>query len=289
MKYASRPAIAAWMAALSLTTGTFAHAFAPKVLHTEPSQFSPVVVYEAYGERCMTFGSLAASGRQTCYALNDPNRMVFNYTRMMMAALFVNPAPQRILIVGLGGGTLPSALASLLPQAEIDVVEIDPAVVRVAREYFGFAPSARLRVHQLDGRALVEQMMRAQRQFDLIMLDAFDFNYIPRHLMTQEFLEQVKSILAPGGVLAANTFASSDLYECESATYAVVFGQYLNLTANNRIIFAVNGKLPDASQRAQNAARWCPALARYGLNSDHKLALFGNMPFWPQTTEILKD
>lgn len=153
MKHALRQVIAAWVAALSLTTGAYVQAFEPKVLHTEPSQFSPVVVYEAYGERCMTFGNVAASGRQTCYALNDPNRMVFNYMRMMMAALFVNPAPQRILIVGLGGGTLPSALAALLPQAEIDVVEIDPAVVRVAREYFGFVPSARLRVHQVDGRA----------------------------------------------------------------------------------------------------------------------------------------
>jgi spermidine synthase len=136
---------------------------------------------------------------------------------------------------------------------------------------------------------MVGQMMREQHQFDLIMLDAFDFNYIPRHLMTQEFLEEVKNILAPGGVLAANTFAGSDLYERESATYAVVFGQYLNLAANNRIIFAVNGALPDESQRAQNAARWRPALAPYGVNSDRKLALFGNMPSWPKTTKVLKD
>ena len=66
--------------------------------------------------------------------------------------------------------------------------------------------------------------MREQQRYDLIMLDAFDHEYIPEHLLTQEFLQEVKSLLAPGGVLAANTFSSSRLYDHESTTYAAVFG-----------------------------------------------------------------
>jgi len=289
MKRMLHRAVMAGVIALGWVAGAAAWAASPKVIHTEPSQFSPVVVYEAYGERCMTFGSVEALGRQTCYALDNPQRMVFNYTRMMMGALFVNPAPKRILIVGLGGGTLPSALAALLPQAEIDVVEIDPAVLRVAEDYFRFAPSPRLRVHAADGRAYVEQMVREKRQYDLVMLDAFDFNYIPRHLMTQEFLEQTKRILAPNGVLAANTFASSDLFDQESATYAAVFGQYLNLRANNRVIFAVNGVLPDAKQRQSNASRWQAPLVPYGVDIEAGLSLVEGVPAWPANTQVLKD
>ena len=284
-----RRVVAVWMAAWCLTAAARVLAAEPEVLHTEPSQFAPVVVYEAFGERCMSFGSAAALGRQTCYALDDPKRMVFNYTRMMMASLSVQPAPRRILIIGLGGGTLPSALASLLPQAVIDVVEIDPAVVRVARDYFRFEPSVRLRVHQADGRAHVRQMLQEQRQFDLVMLDAFDFNYIPRHLMTRQFLAQVKGILAPGGVLVANTFASSQLYAQESATYAAVFGDYLNARANNRVIYAVNGPLPDASQRVAHAQRWRSALVPYGVDADRELARFEPTPGWPADTPIIED
>ena len=70
------------------------------------------------------------------------------------------------------------------------------------------------------------------------MLDAFDHEYIPEHLLTQEFLQEVKSLLAPGGVLAANTFSSSRLYEHESSTYATVFPQFFNLKRENRVIIA---------------------------------------------------
>ena len=86
------------------------------------------------------------------------------------------------------------------------------------------------------------------------MLDAFDHEYIPEHLLTREFLQEVKSLLAPGGVLAANTFSSSRLYDHESATYAAVFPQFFNLKRENRVIIASNGPLPDAAQLRANSA-----------------------------------
>ena len=100
----------------------------PRLIHTEPSQFSPVVVYEQAGARCMAFESIHAPGRQTCVGLDEPDKMRFEYTRMMMSALFAKPDPQSILLIGLGGGTLPRALHTLLPKATIDTVELDPAV-----------------------------------------------------------------------------------------------------------------------------------------------------------------
>ena len=77
----------------------------------------------------------AASAGSPASILQDPHRFALNYTRMMMGGtLFMGAAPKRVLIVGLGGGSIPTALRELLPDAQIDVVEIDPAVTRVARQ-----------------------------------------------------------------------------------------------------------------------------------------------------------
>ena len=80
--------------------------------------------------------------------------------------------------------------------------------------------------------------MRAGTKYDVVMLDAFDHEYIPEHLLTREFLTEVKSLLSPQGVLVANTFSSSRLYDHESTTYADVFGTFYNLKRDNRVIIA---------------------------------------------------
>src|SRR5947207_1445668 len=110
-----------------------------EVLHRERSLYRNIFVYEEEGLRCMSF-SRTMVARQSCISLAEPSKLVFNYARMMMAALYLNPAPRRILILGLGGGTLPTALQRLFPAAAIDAVEIDPAVVRLAPTFCAFGP-----------------------------------------------------------------------------------------------------------------------------------------------------
>ena len=75
----------------------------------------------------------------------------------MAGTLFMGPAPQRMLIVGLGGGSIPTALREILPQAQIDVVEIDPAVTRVARRFFDFSDDPKMKVIEVDGRVYVKR------------------------------------------------------------------------------------------------------------------------------------
>lgn len=192
-----------------------------RLLHTKPSEFAPIVVFEQYGERCMNFVAIEAGGRQSCFQLNDPDLIVFEYTRMMVSALFAKPDPANVLIIGLGGATLPLALHKLLPDATIDSVEIDPAVVRVAQDYFGYMPGPRQRVFVEDGREFIERAHHEGRQYDIVMLDAFDTDYIPAHLLTLEFLQHVRGILSPDGLVVANSFTRSTMYERESATYEI--------------------------------------------------------------------
>ena len=61
---------------------------------------------------------------------------------MMLGALLLNPDPHSILIIGLGGGTLPRTLEKLLPQADIDVVEIDPGRGARGAAVLRFQPDA---------------------------------------------------------------------------------------------------------------------------------------------------
>jgi len=258
------------------------------VLHHEKSLYRNIFVYEEDGLRCMSF-SRVTTARQSCMALAEPARLVFNYARMMMAALYLNPAPRRILILGLGGGTLPSAFQRLLPAAAIDAVEIDPAVVRVARKYFAFEPSATTRVFEEDGRVFVKRMQRANVTYDLVVLDAFDHEYIPEHMLTREFLLEVKSLLGDRGVLAANTFSVSKLYQYESATYFNVFGDFFGLRQNNRLILVRLGGLPSKGEIAHNAELLDAKLAPLGVDRNWLLPQIEIERGWPASTRVLTD
>jgi spermidine synthase len=260
-----------------------------RLVHSERSLYREVLVYESGDVRCMCFTRHCRVGRQSCIDTRHPDRIVMNYPKMMLGALYVNPQPQSVLIIGLGGGTIPRVLRQVLPDTRIDVVEIDPAVVRVASRYFDFVAGDKTRVIESDGRVYVKRALRGTQRYDLIMLDAFDHEYIPEHLLTQEFLEEVKSLLTQDGVLAANTFSSSGLYEHESVTYAKVFEKFFNLKRENRVIVTRLGPLPGREQLSTNARRFVAAFDRYGFDAADVLPLFTQERDWNPNARVLTD
>lgn len=274
---------------LALFCAMSSQAQSGKLVHSERSLYREVLVYEAGATRCMCFTRNCRIGRQTCMDVKRPNRVVMNYPQMMLAALFVRPQPRSILIIGLGGGTIPRALTEFVPSARIDVVEIDPAVIRVAKEYFRFAESANVKAVAMDGRVYVKRALRDQRQYDMVMLDAFDHEYIPEHLLTKEFLEEVRQLLTPGGVLVANTFSSSRLYDHESVTYAAVFPTFFNLKRDNRIIIATNGPLPSADAIRSASRQFEPGFSEIGIETSRLLPLFTTKADWRRDARVLTD
>jgi len=279
----------AWVFLTALLFAGTSGAQAQKLVHSQRSLYREVLVYETGDERCMCFTRLCRVGRQSCMNVREPDRIVMNYPQMMLSALFVTPAPRSILIVGLGGGTIPRTLERMLPQARIDVVEIDPAVIKVAQDYFAFRESDRVRVFEADGRVFVKRAQRESRRYDLIMLDAFDHEYIPEHLLTQEFLREVRSILAEDGVLAANTFSSSRLYDHESTTYASVFPDFFNLKRENRVILAKLGGSPTTEQIRANSSLFEEAFRKVGISASRQLPLFSGGPDWNPRARVLTD
>ena len=149
---------------------------ADSVLLEKRSVYSNIIVKKTGAVVCLLFNVRKNQRNQSCVNTRRPKAMVFAYTRMSMVALLFNDNPSNILVVGLGGGTLPTALSELYPQAEIDSIEIDPAVVSVAEEYFGYQPSGTQRIHTQDARIWVRRANLKKRRFDIIILDAFKAN-----------------------------------------------------------------------------------------------------------------
>lgn len=262
-----------------------------QLLHQERSLYRNIFVTQNGDERCMTFRYPRGAGRQSCKRLHEPKKLVFQYTGMQLSALFLNPDPKRILVIGEGGGTIPAALQELCPDAEIDVVELDAAVDSVARAYFDFKAGPKTRVTISDGRIFVKRMAARAPNYDLVVLDAFEADYIPEHMLTREFLQEVKADMAPNGVIVANTFSDSALYDHESVTYRAVFGPYFNLKQANRIILGRNGgiKSDDLAIARKNADALEAKFAARGVSSPSLVALLDPAVDWNPDARILTD
>lgn len=209
------------------------------VLHEERSLYTRILVHQDDDLLCLKFTLVRSDSNQSCKDLSQPKRMVFAYAQMSMAALLFNPTPKRILIVGLGGGTLPMALRELVPTATIETVEIDPAVVRVATDFFDYRSDEKNLIITEDARVYGKRAKIRGLRYDLIILDAFNGDYIPEHLMTMEYLQEMRELLTPDGTLVANTFSTSNLYHHESNSYRQVFGDFINYRrkdTGNRVV-----------------------------------------------------
>lgn len=284
-----------WLVLLSLITSSLA-AHADRILHREDSLYSHIVVRQTGSVICLQFDVRRNLRNQTCINERRPKEMVFAYTKMSMTSLLFTPEPKRILVVGLGGGTLPMAFADLLPNAEIDSLEIDPAVVDVAEEFFGYRSSEKVRVHEQDARVWVKRArLKGTDKFDIIILDAFNGEYIPEHLMTVEFFEDLKALMTPEATLAANTFTISKLYDHESATFAAVFGNFINFKVTesaNRVILASNQDTSDELLR-ERATLLSQALKPYKVPVERYARMLTKQrkarPDWDQDARPLTD
>ncbi|MBN4053803.1 fused MFS/spermidine synthase, partial [Haliea sp. AH-315-K21] len=229
-------------------------------IHQERSLYRNIIVTEDSTRRCLRFTMTRRTGQnQSCRFLENPQELVFPYAKMTLSSLLVQAEPQRILIIGLGGGTLPEVYHTLFPEAEIIISEIDEAVLRVAEDFFEFEQTDKIKVDIGDGRVYVKRAALRNESFDLVIIDAFNGEYIPEHLMTEEFLEEIKSLLPEDGMLVSNTFSTSRLYDAESQTYHNVFGEFINLRMNNtgnRIIIASRQELPGLNTLNRRAANW---------------------------------
>ena len=147
---------------------------------------------------------------QSAMRLEAPNALELEYTRVMMRCLLFNSNPRRLLMLGLGGGSLAKYCHQHFPLADITAVEINPHVVALRERFCVPADSERFRVVQADGAAFVQT---ANLRQDAILVDAFHFDGAPASLSSRRFFAACRALLAPKGVLALNMEGEPALYQ----------------------------------------------------------------------------
>ena len=189
-----------------LETGPRADDYAGlKVRFQKDTQYHRLAVVddEADGKRYLRFDASYQSGM----SIADPLATEFRYTDYFHLARLYNPDAKRILLIGLGGGSVPKRWQSDFPGMTMDVVELDPVVVDVARKYFALDNDSRVRVTTKDGRIFLADA-KPDQKWDAIFLDAYYSDGLPFHLATSEFFDLARRHLTDNGVIAMNAIGA---------------------------------------------------------------------------------
>ncbi len=245
----------------------------PKILIKEESDFGPIWIFEKNNQRCMTFIEPPTPIVQSCALTQNPKIVLHGYIRLFLSTLFFNDNPQRILVIGLGGASVHKALNILLPRTQIDTVEINDVLPKIVDQYFNYKEDFRNKIYIEDGAIFAKEA--AADIYDIILIDAFNADYIPPQLLTDEFMQDIKKMLTPNGVVAINTFTISKTYELESDLFKRNFGKYYNLIFNSsRIMLAAKNDLPDLPQIAANSILWRYRFVEVGVDQNALLGLY---------------
>lgn len=192
--------------------------FMNQTLFERDSMYSHITVKDEGGIRTLYFNTFP----QTRMSLLDPYDGAFEYTKFAHLAFLMNPDIKKVLLIGLGGGSINRALWKFYPEVQVDTVEIDPMVVEVARRFFGLPETSKHRIFVEDGRKYVK---KTQEKYDFIFMDAYLANpyspYIPFHLATKEFFELAHKKLNVGGVIGFNVIGT--LYGPNNQTLRAIY------------------------------------------------------------------
>ncbi|MBF0319669.1 MAG: fused MFS/spermidine synthase [Nitrospirae bacterium] len=186
--------------------------------------------------------------KQSEVDLRAPLLPGLEYARKLLCALLFVPAPGRILVIGLGGGTVPTALSAAVPEAAIDVVEIDAEVASIAGKFFNFRQSQRLRLFTCDGAAFVRE---SRERYDIIIVDAYTGDRISDSIASEEFFAGVARCLREDGVAAVNLMTGNPTMFKRNLRLIRGAFEHLSLLSckgsSNTVVFAGRKKIPTAT------------------------------------------
>jgi len=265
------------------------------VVYQRDTLYHHMVVEDTGGVRTLWFDAAP----QSSMLLADPFEGALEYTDYFHMPFVFNQNIRKVLFIGLGGGSGPKRFLYDYPEVQVDVVEIDPAVVEVAQEYFYVKDDPRLKIHVEDGRVFLS---RSKDRYDLIVVDAYLSSaygpYIPFHLITLEFFEEVRNHLTVGGVMSYNVvgtilgleseqvrsiyrtvsevFPSIYLFPAETSMNVVftAIKRKVNFTPEqvnligNRLFLERKIRLPAFGRRLMRCIAWAPFLGDVPVLTD---------------------
>ena len=221
-----------------------------RLAHIE-TEYNDIFITKRQDHLVMSFQVKGWDYTESVTNLSDPDDLPLRYAQVMTIATIYPEQPRRILMLGLGGGSISGYLGRFMPEAAITTVEIDPGVITAAKTYFGLRETERMRYRAGDGRVFLN---RSNELYDLILLDAYRGGYVPFHLLTREFYTLVKQRLAPGGAAAFNVHDGSKLYASTVKTLGDVFPALDLYPTGAGEVIAVATAAPLAKETLQSRA-----------------------------------
>lgn len=210
-----------WVAIFVLWIGLgAAWAQREKVLAQRRSPFNDLKVIQDGYDRILKVRQGKVFVEESRCDVRRPAHLLHQYSRLQMLGSLYPRDLRRALVVGLGGASLSKALLAQFPDLQVDSIELDPEIVKLARDYFWYRESDRCRSIVSDAR---EFLVKNQQIYDLIVLDAFDGLEIPAPLRTVQFYGLVKKHLNAGGVVVANLHCRSSNYPRDRVSLASQF------------------------------------------------------------------
>jgi spermidine synthase len=215
--------------------------------------FEKPIVQETASVKSMMFSDIDIQSRMS---VERPDELQFEYTRLMMGVLLFQPQPKRMLMVGLGGGSLAKFCYKHLPDAHITVVEINPHVIALRQSFHIPDDDARFQVLQMDA---ADFMAQTDQNFDVVLVDGFDPQGQPEQLCSPQFYSDCRRVLHAGGVVVVNLHRLS--------AYRDVYVDRLD-AAFNGALWVVNA--PGTTN--------CVVFAMHGVSQEVKLSFSKQKP-----------
>lgn len=197
----------------------------------------------------------ALDGPMSRIELDQPLRLLAEYTQAAMLTLLWRPTPARVCLLGLAGGRLSLLFYHTFPHIRIDNVDVDPSAGVIAAAYFGLTFDARQRLVVQDARAYLHQL-EAGVAYDILIMDAFgDAGEDLDHLATMQFYQGCRARLAPGAVICVNMLKSDQHFFEKIKTFLASFRHVL-VSEHKRslVLFGCDQKKLAATEIAQKAA-----------------------------------
>lgn len=196
---------------------------------------------------------------QTEMRLDDPDALANEYTRKMMGFLVFEARPKKVLMIGLGGGSIAKYCHRHLLDTEFTAVEIDPDVIAMRPHFYVPPDDERFKVINADGADYVAQLAAAGEHSDVILVDAYDQFGIARSVVERAFVENAKQILGLNGVFVLNLVGEADECKAYVETIRQVFDSPIVIAmkrGGNLVVFAGNPlldprRMPLALRNAQ--------------------------------------
>lgn len=180
----------------------------PEILYQDDGIYEQITIRDTtYSGRPARFFLQDRSLSGATY-LDNPNEMVFDYTKYYSLYKLWNRDTAHVVFLGGGIYTMPRALHEEVPSAQIEVVDIEPDLETIAKKYFFLPSTPKIRTHTEDG---VQFLARSNELYDLIFSDVyFSLFSIPSHFTTHEFFSLAKDKLTDDGVFIANVIGRND-------------------------------------------------------------------------------